>query len=139
MEASAAAGRAADACVDACLLEGDVAELRGAIRLGLECADLCVSASRLLARSTDVEPRLLRGKVLACARASALCAAECERHARRHAHAKLCAQACRLSAERCEALLGELPDVHGGKPARLDARVRATTETVWRELSGQAP
>lgn len=139
MEAAAACGLACDACADACLADRDVVELRNAIRAALQCADIGLCTSRLLARSTDISPRLLRAQVLACARACAACAEACQRHEHQHTHCRLCARACRLAAERCGALLRELPDTFGrthvrGGEGELDER----TEIVWRELSGQA-
>ena len=122
MEACAACALACDACADGCLGENAIAELRHAIRLDLQCADICVCTARVLARSIDVEPRLLRSQILACARACAACADECHRHEQHHAHCRLCAQACRLCAERCGDLLRELPDTYGGThPRRVQA------------------
>jgi hypothetical protein len=138
-EACAACALACDACADACLGEADVGELRHAIRVDLHCADICLCASRLLARSIDLDPRLLRAQILACARACAACAEECRRHERHHAHCKLCAQACRLCAERCGALLRELPDTHGETHVRPHAaNIGDANDTLWSGLLGQA-
>jgi hypothetical protein len=139
MEACAACALACDVCVDAGLAERDVVELRNAIRAGMQCADVSLCASRLLARSTDISPKLLRAQILACARGAAACAEECERHEHRYTHCRLCAQACRFAAERCGALLRELPDTFGRTRVRAgDDGLDERMETAWREQSGQA-
>lgn len=113
LEACAACALACQACADASIGSSDVPTLRRMIRLDLDCADICDCTARLLARSIELEPRLLRAQVVACARACALTANECERHASHHSHCRVCASACRTCAERCGALLRELPDTHG--------------------------
>jgi hypothetical protein len=113
LEASAACALACQACADAGIGEADVRALKRMIRLALDCADICDCTARLLARSIEFEPKLLRAQVVACARACALTSNECERHASHHSHCGACALACRTCAERCGALLRELPDAHG--------------------------
>lgn len=66
----------------------------------------------MLARRLS-DARLLRSQVEACARALSACAAACHEHAEWHVHCRNCAEACRVAAEHCGAVLRELPDAHG--------------------------
>lgn len=129
MEACAAAELACIACADSCLEEQDIAPLRRVSRLALDCADVCGATGRLLARRIDVEPRLVRVEVHAAARACSACGDE-SRKFEELDYCRLCAIACRHCAERCGALLRELPDTHGQThppgPARRDVQ-----ETAW--------
>ncbi len=130
LEACAACALACQACADACIGAPDVRALRRAIRLNLDSADICDCTARLLARSIEIEPRLLRAQVETCARACALTGNECERHISHHSHCRACALACRACAEACGALLRELPDTHGEthtRPPEYDEE--ADTET----------
>src|SRR5262245_11285258 len=113
MEACAACEIACLACADSCLTETDLVALRRCIRLDLDCADLCGTTLRLLARSIDGDARRLRAVVEACARACATCGAECHLHEIDHEHCRLCADAGRRCAERCGRVLRDLPDAHG--------------------------
>jgi hypothetical protein len=113
LEACAACALACQACAAASLGESDVRAMKRMIRLDLDCADICDCTARLLARSVEFEPKLLRAMVETCARACALNGTECERHASHHSHCHACAIASRTCAERCGALLRELPDAHG--------------------------
>lgn len=96
-------------CADACLNEKNVDMLRRCIRLDLDCADVCGTTARLLARLTSADATLLRGQLEICAQACAACAVECERHAQHHEHCRICAEACRACEEACEQLLQALP------------------------------
>jgi hypothetical protein len=113
MEACLRCEMACLACADACLWEGDLLALRRCIRLDLDCADICATTARFLARRADAETKLLRAIVEACARACATCASECNLFESDHEHCRICAEACRLCAERCGGVLRELPDAHG--------------------------
>jgi hypothetical protein len=100
------------ACADACLTEEDIAGLRRCIRINLDCADVAGATARMLARRLS-DARLLRAQVEACARACAVCAESCQEHANVHEHCRICADACHRAAERCGAVLRELPDAWG--------------------------
>lgn len=89
-------------CADACLAEPMVKELRYCIRLNLDCADVCATTSRVLARQTESDPALTRDLLAACATACRLCAEECEKHADMHEHCRICADHCRQCVEVCE-------------------------------------
>ena len=136
MEACAAAGLACEACADGCLAERDMLSFRRSIQLDRDCADICITTARLLARGSAFDPRLWRAQIEACARACSFCNAECVRHADQHAHCRICAEATRLCAERCGALLRELPDTHGGTHARAGQDIEHP-ETRWPAPSGR--
>ncbi|MGZ8414256.1 MAG: four-helix bundle copper-binding protein [Gemmatirosa sp.] len=97
------------ACADACLAEDSVAELRGCIRLNLDCADVCDAAGRILARQTAADPPFVRELLRACLVACQACGAECERHAGHHEHCRVCAEACLRCEAASERLLQALP------------------------------
>ena len=98
--------RACTVCADACLHDADVAELRGCIRLDLDCADLCAATERVLLRQSGYDATVMRAALEACVSACASCADECERHAGTHGHCGACAQACRDCIECCNELIG---------------------------------
>ena len=87
------------ACADACLGEDMLDKLRQCIRLNLDCADLCIAAGKVASRRTGSNEGVLVATLQACEQACALCAEECDRHAKMHEHCRICAEACR----RCEA------------------------------------
>lgn len=89
-------------CADACLAEPTVDELIQCIRLNLDCADVCATTSRVLARQTGTDPSLTRELLAVCATACRVCAEECERHAAMHEHCRICAEHCRRCVEVCE-------------------------------------
>ena len=92
-------------CADACLAEDSVADLRRCIRLDLDCADLCSSAARIVARQTTGDTSTFSSLLVACIEACERCAEECELHADHHEHCRGCALACRRCVEACQALL----------------------------------
>jgi hypothetical protein len=96
-------------CADACLAESMVAELRHCIRVNLDCADVCATTGRVLARQTAPAYDLLLSQLAACAAACQSCADECQRHAAMHAHCRVCADACRRCAAACNQLLQMAP------------------------------
>ncbi len=63
------------ACADACLGESELAELRGCVRLNLDCADACEATGRIVTRQTSPDLRLIKATVEACAVACLACAA----------------------------------------------------------------
>jgi uncharacterized membrane protein len=95
-------------CADACLEEDDVAELRRCIRLNQDCAGICATTARLIARPGVQDPELLRAQLDACAVACRACADECEAHADHMEHCRVCAEACRACAEACDRMAGAL-------------------------------
>lgn len=95
-------------CADACLAEDMVAELRTCIRLNLDCADVCETTARLLARQVGTDTAVVRAQLQACVAACQACAQECDRHAQMHEHCRICAESCRRCERACTALLGAL-------------------------------
>ena len=96
--------QACAACADACLAEEGVAGLRRCISLDLLCADVCIAAAATLSRQVGADDGAYRALVVACAKACAGCASECEQHAVHHQHCRVCAEVCRA----CEACCLEL-------------------------------
>lgn len=90
-------------CADACLGEEMVLQLRQCIRLNNDCADICEATARVGSRRTGSNEEVIATLLQACQAACAVCAEECEMHAKDHAHCKICAQSCR----RCEAACAE--------------------------------
>jgi len=88
------------ACADACTLEDE--DMHKCIRLNLDCADVCDTTGRLLARASHTDAPMLRAQVEACRLACVACADECERHGKHMRHCAVCAEACRRCAAACE-------------------------------------
>jgi hypothetical protein len=108
IDACAAGAQACLVCADACLAEPTTGELIGCIRLDLDCADICTTTGRLLARQHALDPALAQAMLQTCVAACRLCADECGSHASHHDHCARCADACRACEEACRALLGAL-------------------------------
>ncbi|HEX4733039.1 MAG TPA: four-helix bundle copper-binding protein [Thermoleophilaceae bacterium] len=106
VDACADCAPACTVCADSSLAEADVAEMRRSIRLCQDCADVCVTTGRVLARQTEYEHEIAKAMIEACVRACGICAQECEKHAHMHEHCRLCAEVCR----RCEAACSRLVD-----------------------------
>lgn len=77
--------------------------MRQCIRLNLDCADLCDATARIASRLTDSNESVIVANLRTCEEACALCAAECEQHAKHHEHCRICAESCR----RCETACAE--------------------------------
>ncbi|GAA1111024.1 four-helix bundle copper-binding protein [Nocardiopsis exhalans] len=92
-------------CADACMREGEVAELVSCARSDLDCADVCETTQRVLVRRTAEEDGFVTSVLEACAQACDRCAAECEEHAQAHEHCRVCAQVCRECARACRDLV----------------------------------
>jgi len=103
-----ACAEACTACADACLSEDMVAELTKCIRTDLDCADICVTTSRVLSRHTGYDANISRQLLEACATACKACGDECHRHAGAHEHCRICADACRACAQACRDLLATM-------------------------------
>ena len=97
--------QACTSCADACLSEEMVADLRGCIRLNLDCADVCEATARVLTRRTAFDAVLAQALLEACAVACRGCGDECSQHADMHEHCRVCADACRRCEEACDRLL----------------------------------
>jgi hypothetical protein len=95
-------------CTDACLGEGDLADLVRCVRLNLDCADLCLATASILSRPTMTDAGVLLAALDACRESCRVCAEECERHAEHHAHCQACAEACRRCESACQRLRSAL-------------------------------
>jgi len=102
------ASQAASVCADACLLEGQVKDMREAIRACLDCADIVDAAVRTLSRhagwAESAAPAILSAAIAVLATADH----ETARHASMHMHARLTAETCRKARVACEALVESL-------------------------------
>lgn len=97
------------ACADACLGELSVAKLVACVRLNLDCADICNTTGKVLARQTDLNVEVVRAQVRACLAAVHACAEECRRHAAELEHCRVCVDACCMCEQACEDLLKGSP------------------------------
>jgi len=115
------------ACADACVAEQDRAFAR-CIRLNLDCADLCTTASRVLSRQFAPELAVVSMLLQLCAAACDVCADECRRHAEQHVHCDVCAAACRRCTDACRDLLGTTVTTHSRRPPYVSASASASDE-----------
>jgi hypothetical protein len=95
-------------CADACLEEPDPASLTDCIRMNLDCAEICATTGRLLARPGTQDVDTLEAQLEACMAACRACAEECESHAEMMEHCRICAEACRACAEACDTMIGAI-------------------------------
>lgn len=105
-----ACAQACLSCADACIGEEMVARLKQCIRLNLDCADVCDGTAKLASRRTGSDESLLRDMLEICARACAMCADECAKHADHHEHCRICASDCRDCQQACELAMGDVGD-----------------------------
>lgn len=93
-------------CADACVAEQAGGRLDRAIRLSLDCADVCTTAYRMLSRQQSPDLALVAMMVELCAAACESCAIECAHHAARFAHCQVAAAACQRAYSACRMLMG---------------------------------
>jgi hypothetical protein len=105
IEACEAASMACTSCADSSLAEEDVAAMRTCIARAQNCADVCTTTQRALARPLALDHGLVQRALRACIRACESCAGECHRHAPHHAHCAACERTCRACIEACAVLL----------------------------------
>lgn len=108
VEAAMSCSQTCTACADACLAEGDPAEMARCIRTDLDCADICATTVRVLSRHTAYDARVTQAQLRACIAACKACGDECASHADMHAHCRVCAQACRACERACQQLLDSI-------------------------------
>jgi hypothetical protein len=108
IDALISCSEACTACADACLSEGMVSELTKCIRTDMDCADICETTSRVLARHTGYDANVSRSMLQACIVACKSCADECGKHADMHEHCRVCAESCRACEQACRDLLGAM-------------------------------
>jgi uncharacterized protein DUF326 len=96
------------ACADASLGESDALELIRAIRLNLDCTDVCDAVGRVVTRQTEVDLGVVRAAIDACVVVCRACGDECERHAAHHDHCRVCAEVCRRCEQACSDLLASI-------------------------------
>ena len=96
------------ACADACLAEPDAGSMQLCIRDDLDCADVCATTSRVLARQTAWDAPLKRAVLEACIQACSTSAASCGEHRDHHEHCRICADASEACGQACRAVLHAL-------------------------------
>jgi hypothetical protein len=99
------------ACADECLDEPDISLLRRCVRFNLDCADVCGTVARLLARRGEPELSTLRAVLEACIDICTACGAENQKHADELEHCKLTAEMCQACAHEAQAALTMMCDV----------------------------
>lgn len=99
------------ACADECLDEPDITSLRRCIRLNLDCADVCGTVGRLLARRGEPDLSTLRALLEACVDICTACAAENQKHADEFEYCKLTADIVLTCAREAEGALNMMCDV----------------------------
>ncbi len=109
IDAATACAVTCTACASACLSEGT--DMQQCVRDDLDCADLCFTTAKHLARLNAGDKQLTLSILAACIEACVQCAGSCEPHAQHHDHCRLCMQACRRCEEACQALLDALKAV----------------------------
>jgi hypothetical protein len=106
IDAMTSCANACAQCADACLAERSHYEMLACIRSGLDCADICAAAARVLSRRTESDPDVIRSLLTSCAVACGTCANECERHTEMM-HCRICAEECRRCEMACRTLLAD--------------------------------
>jgi hypothetical protein len=85
-------------CATECLKEQNIQMLAKCIKLDVECAAICRSASEVLSMNSVYAKDICH----ICADVCNKCAVECEKHAAHGMeHCRRCAEACRSCAEVC--------------------------------------
>lgn len=105
IDALAACATTCTQCADACLGEADPGPMVRCIRLNEDCADVCATTGRVIARQTELDVDVVRPLVEACLAACRACGDECEGHAEHMAHCAICRDRCRECEEACRRLL----------------------------------
>lgn len=93
------ASQSCTVCSDACLAEDDHDRLLGVVRLGQDCADVCLATGRMLSRQHKPNWELLRGALELAARTLDAAGSEANRHAPAY-------ESCRRMMEDCNAAQG---------------------------------
>lgn len=95
-------------CADACLGESGERSLRACIRLNMDCAEICETASRAALRLFESDPDRMMAHIEACAKTCERCGAECERFAAYQEQCRVCAEECKRCEQACRRLLAKL-------------------------------
>lgn len=96
---------ACSACADACLAEQEVHALIECIRTNIDCAEVCTTTARLLARQTAPGSPVIKAQLAAAIAATQACAAACDWHGTILEHCRVCAEACKAAQAACEKVL----------------------------------
>ncbi len=107
IDAAAACAVSCSACASACLSETGM-DMTTCIRDDLDCADICETTARVLARLNRSDKQLTRSLLATCIEACVQCASSCAPHRDHHEHCRLCEEACLRCEAACQALLDAL-------------------------------
>lgn len=86
-------------CEAACLNEENITLLARCIELDRDCADICLHASRLVQRDSEIADEYLK----VCENICRMCAEECNKH--NLEYCKMCADTCLACANACHAMV----------------------------------
>ena len=92
-------------CADACLGEGNVADLTQCIRLNLDCADVCLAAGSVATRRTGSNEEVIKAMLQAAVEAARKCGEHCGEHASMMDHCRVCHESCEAARTSVEAAL----------------------------------
>ena len=109
IDAASACAIACSACASACLVEGE--DLATCVRDDLDCADVCGTTARVLARLNASDKQATLALLAACIESCVQCASSCAPHREHHEHCRLCEQACLACEAACQALLDAVREV----------------------------
>ena len=109
IDAANACATTCSACASACLSEGE--DMATCVRDDLDCADICTTTARVLARLNRSDRQLTLSLLATCIEACVECAASCAPHRDHHEHCRLCEQACNACEAACQALLDAIKDL----------------------------
>jgi hypothetical protein len=98
--------QACDVCASQALSEIEPGSLSRAIRLAMDCAEICLENVRLIRRDSELQVAMCH----LCMEACDLCAEECRRHARSVDVCRMCAEACERCSEACKSMAGVLAE-----------------------------
>jgi hypothetical protein len=87
-----------EACEAACLNEENITLLARCIELNRDCADICLHASRLVQRDSEIAEEYMT----VCEKICRMCAEECNKH--NLDYCKTCAETCLACADACHEL-----------------------------------
>jgi hypothetical protein len=102
-------GMVCTTCADACLSEETVAHLSVCIRLNLDCADICTTTGRMIARASHGDVASLRAQLQACRTVCQACRDECRKHGEMGMkHCTVCADCCDACIRACDEMIASL-------------------------------
>ncbi|MCC8034594.1 MAG: four-helix bundle copper-binding protein [Rikenellaceae bacterium] len=96
-------------CFTKCLMEDDVKAMADCVRLDKDCIEACTFTMKFLYPRS----RFQREVLMLCKNICIVCAEECEKH--QNDHCRMCARACRATAEKIDGFFRAHMNAHGQK------------------------